>query len=317
MLENHARLFDWCAGLEPRYLWLWPYDSGGCGCAKCRPWGSNGFLAVGEPLAALARDRLPGVQIVLSTWFFDDGEWRGLEGALAGREPWFDYIMAEERWLARPAMPGSVPAVGFPEISMHETFPWGGFGATPLTRRARSQWDAVKDRSAGGFPYSEGIYEDVTKAVYAQLYWSDRAVDDTLREYIAFEYSPDVVDEVLEVIDTLERNHRFRWWPGKLEGVKLAQNWFPSRGAQPQADPGAEEAYAAMQRADARLPPRARRSWRWRQLYLRALLDAELKGNGGRPNARCDEAFAELIEIYHAHNAEPHVRPPLPREPAP
>jgi len=47
-------------------------------------------------------------------------------------------------------------------------------------------------------------------------------------------------------------------------------------------------------------------------LFLRALLDAELKGNGGKPNERCNEAFAELIRIYHAENANPAVRPTLP-----
>jgi len=41
------------------------------------------------------------------------------------------------------------------------------------------------------------------------------------------------------------------------------------------------------------------------------LLDAELKTNGGKPNEQCNQAFAELIDIYHAQNAEPHVRPPL------
>ena len=47
--------------------------------------------------------------------------------------------------------------------------------------------------------------------------------------------------------------------------------------------------------------------------YNRALLDAELKGNGGKPNGRCHEAFAELIRIFHAENADPAVRSPLPR----
>ena len=59
-------------------------------------------------------------------------------------------------------------------------------------------------------------------------------------------------------------------------------------------------------------PASAHASWRWRHLYLRALLDAELKANGGTPNDACYEAFAELIDIYHAHDTEPHVRPPLP-----
>ena len=81
----------------------------------------------------------------------------------------------------------------------------------------------------------------------------------------------------------------------------------------PQADPGAEEAYAAMQRVDGLLTPQAKTAWRWRQLYLRALLDAELKTNGGKPNERCNEAFAELINIYHAENADPALRSPLPK----
>ncbi len=121
-----------------------------------------------------------------------------------------------------------------------------------------------------------------------------------------------MVDEISAVVQTLEQNHHFRWWPGKLQGVPLELNWFPSYGEAPRADPGAEQAYATMQEVNARLTPQARTSWRWRQLYLRALLDSELKTNGGSPTARCNAAFAELIQIYHAENANPHVRPPLP-----
>jgi hypothetical protein len=312
VFENFTRLFDSLAEVRPRYLWIWPYDSGGCGCAQCRPWGTRGFLDVAEPLARLARDRLEGTQVVLSTWFFDNDEWAEFERIFAQREPWFDYLMAEEHRIAACPLPGAVPVVGFLEISMLATFPWGGFGATPLTGRARTQWDQERHISSGGFLYSEGIYEDLTKAVYSQLYWDDRDVHDTLREYVAFHYSPEVVDEVLQVIAVLERNHRYRWWPGKLEGVTLAENWFPSHGTRPEEDPDAELASAIVRRVDAQLPAAARHSWRWRILYLRALLDAELKGNGGTPNEACYKAFRELIKIYHAQNAETHVRPPLP-----
>jgi hypothetical protein len=199
---------------------------------------------------------------------------------------------------------------------MHNTFPWGGFGATPLTARAQAQWNAQKKGVAGGYPYSEGIYEDLTKIVYSQFYWNDQPAADTVKEYIAFEFSPDVVGDVAGVIKTLEQNHHWRWWPGMLEGVKLQMDWFPSRGAAPQADPGAEEAYAAMQRIDGLLTPQAKTAWRWRQLYLRALLDAELKTNGGKPNEKCNEAFSELIKLYHAENADPAVRSPLPADAA-
>jgi hypothetical protein len=301
--------FDWAADLDPRYVWIWPYDQGGCGCVQCRPWGSNGFLKAAEAVSRLARKKLPPAKIIVSTWFFDEGEWQGLTRAFAAGKTWADYVLAEGT--ARP-MPGKLPMVGFPEISMHETFPWGGFGATPLARRAQVQWNAVKHASSGGFPYSEGIYEDITKAVISQLYWNDLPAEKAVAEYAAFEYAPDVAGDVIKVVATLEQNHHMRWWPGELTGVKLDLDWFPSRGAQPQADPGAEETYESVRRIDGRLSPQARKSWRWRQLYLRALLDAEMKGNGGKPNDHCNAAFAELIKIYHAEKANPCLRPPLP-----
>ncbi len=264
-------------------------------------------------IGPLAREKIPGTKIFLSTWFMREDEWLGIRTQLAQDKELFDGIVSEPGtygFVIDPEDHG-LPMVGFPEISMHETFPWGGFGATPLTARARTQWDATKTSLCGGFPYSEGIYEDLTKVVYSQLYWDDRPVNETIREYVAFEFAPHVVDEVSDVVKVLERNHHMRWWPGKLDGVKLCMNWFPSREAKPQADPAAEEAFAKMKHVDNLLPPRARKGWRWRQLYLRTLLDAELKINGGKPNNACNQAFAELIDTYHVHNAEPHVRPPL------
>ena len=307
--------FDWAADLKPRAVCIWPYDQGGCGCAECQPWGSKGFMKCVTEVGNLARKKMPGTRIVLSTWMIDQGEWSGILEQLARTKGLADEILFEPS--VGPGMdpknPG-LPIFGFPEISMHETFPWGGFGATPLTARAQDQWNAAKAISSGGFPYSEGIYEDLTKVAYSQFYWNDRPAAETVREYIAFEFSPDVVDEIAGVVKTLEQNHHWRWWPGELEGVKLEMDWFPSKGAKPQADPGAEEAYAAMQRVDGLLTPRAKKAWRWRQLYLRALLDTELKANGGKPNDRCSDAFAELVKIYHAENASDTVRPPLAKD---
>ena len=307
--------FDWAADLEPRSIWIWPYDQGGCTCAECKPWGSSGFMKCLAEVGRLAREKIPGIKVALATWLMDNGEWSGVRERLAAEPDLVDGLVHE---------PGHCPAIdpqalrlpilGFPEISMHETFPWGGFGATPLTARAEAQWNGVRSYSVGGFPYSEGIYEDLTKAVQAQLYWSDRPAAETVKEYIAFEFSPDVVDDVAGVVKTLEQNHHWRWWPGLHDGVPLEMNWMPSRNAKPRADPGAEEAWATMERVDAQLTPQARRSWRWRQLYLRALLDAGLKANGGKPDDRCNEAFAELIRIYHAEDAISALRAPLPKD---
>jgi len=226
ILQVLGQEFDWATDLGPRYVCIWPYDQGECGCARCRPWGSNGFLKASDAVAALARQKLPTAKIILSTWLLNEAEWKGLNKALSDKKPFAEYILAEGT--ARPGASAcgsaGLPIVGFPEISMHETFPWGGFRATPLARRAEQQWAAVKKVSCGGFPYSEGIFEDITKAVIAQLYWNDRPAEETLREYAAFEYSPDAADEIVEVVKTLEQNHHMRWWPGELEGVKLTMN---------------------------------------------------------------------------------------------
>jgi len=301
---------DWSRDLKPEYVWIWPYDQGGCGCATCQPWGSNGFLKCAKKISGMARKKLPGVKIILSTWMLDKAEWQGLDRDLMANSDWADMILSE---YPRGPAPGKLPMVGFPEISMHGTFPWGGFGATPLPKRCRNQWRGKKDKLEGGFPYSEGIYEDITKVVCAGLYWNAKTpIEEILTEYIAYEYSPGAIAAVLKVITTLESNHHMRWWPGELEGVKLTMNWFPSKGAKPQADPGAEEAYAAVKAVDAKLPEWARKAWRWRILYVRAMLDAELKANGGSPNEACVRGFRELMRIYHTtEKSDPAVRPPI------
>lgn len=301
--------FDWVQDLKPEYVWIWPYDQGGCGCDNCKPWGSNGFLKCAKSISEMAHQKLPGTKIILSTWFLDNHEWNELSQKLNGNSSWVDMILAEN---IPGAAPANLPMVGFPEISMHNTFPWGGFGATPLPKRIEDQWQGKRYKLDGGFPYSEGIYEDITKVTCAQLYWnSKKPLEEILKEYIAYEYSPDVVDDVLEVIKTLEKNHHWRWWPGELEGVKLTLDWFPSKGSQSQADPGAEEAYATVRQVDTRLPGWASTSWRWRILYIRTMLDAELKHNGGSPTEACEEGFRELMNLYHVtEDTEPHVRPP-------
>jgi len=55
VLDNFARLYDWATDLEPKWVMIWPYDSGGCGCQQCQPWGHGGYLRSAEPLANLAR----------------------------------------------------------------------------------------------------------------------------------------------------------------------------------------------------------------------------------------------------------------------
>jgi hypothetical protein len=326
ILRNHRGRLQAFADMGIDAVWLWPYDQGGCACEKCRPWGANGMVRLGEKAARLIRSFFPGAEIIYSTWLFDyqgdRGEWAGLAEAFTPRPDWVDYLMADSHttfpeFPLREGVPGGLPMLNFPEISMWGMHPWGGFGANPLLRRFRDLWASMKDHSAGGFPYSEGIFEDLNKALYAGFYWAGEAeVEETLREYSAYELGAKA-EPVLRVLEILESNHApvftrgFRpdgWFDGEVVPLTGYANAYQVK--QPHRDPArAAEALALCQQIDAALPGWARAAWRWRLLYIRALLDAELLEHGNATPA-CEEALQEIIRLYHAEHAEPAVAPP-------
>lgn len=320
ILKLRAEFFNWCKQFSPEYITIWPYDPGGCASHDCQPWGSNGFLKTAEAVADLAKEKMPGTHVILSTWLFDSTEWNGLRQQLPEVNKWMDVLLVEKIPGAEKThqgfftkLPDTVTAIGFPEISMYNSFPWGGFGANPFPRKLLQQWKEVKDISSGGFPYSEGIFDDINKITYAQMYWDNNAdIDEVLKEYIRYELGVTNTDGVLEIIHTLEQNHHMRWWPGELDGIKLSLDWFPSKNAKPQEDPGAEAAFQIAEITDAEMLPWAKQRWRWRILYIRAMLDAELKSNGGSPTDKCYQGFYELLRLYHCNGkTDPVVKPPL------
>ena len=271
---------------------LWPYDQGGCNCEQCQPWGSNGYLLAAKSIAEQARKLFPQVRVILSTWLFDDGEWSGLSAAFMEKPDWVDYIMADAhnafpRYPLDKGVPGGLPMLSFPEISMWGCTPWGGHGANPLPSRFQGIWDSVAARLSGGMPYSEGIFEDMNKAVYSQFYWGGKKTAmETLKEYIAFEFSPEAVEDVISAIQILEKNYP---WP--------------------KIDAGSQAAFDLLQKVDDKLSAQTRTSWRWRILYLRGLLDKEHYANPGKTSEAYRQAILELIKIYHAETAHHWIKP--------
>jgi hypothetical protein len=282
------------------YWFIWPYDNGGCTCPQCAPWGANGYLRMAEPLAKAYRRAFPGGKVILGTWYFDRwgiGEWDGITAKFKQQKPdWVDYIMSDNfedypRYPLEHGVPGGLPLLNFPDISMYGQDPWGGYGANPHPGRLQQRWDETKAKLSGGFPYSEGIYEDINKVICAQLYWDpDRPAIETVRDYAAFEFSPAVADEMAEIVKTFETNHH--------------RNQI------------GESAVAACQKVeeiDSKLTPEARRSWRWRMFAIRAALDQELfrntQGLGRQEVFR--RACDELTAISHAENVWPMIRPAL------
>lgn len=293
--ENWHYLLEQFKDMGLDVVAFFPYDEGGCGCDKCWPWGAKGYPKICRELTEMAKAQFPAAKIVLGTWMYDTpeaGEWEGLTNLLKKDNSWLDYIMADAhedfpRYPLDKGVPGNLPLVNFPEISMWGQHPWGGFGTNPLVHRLQRLWDQTSNKLSGGFPYSEGIYDDMNKVICAQLYWGKEKVSTTgiIKEYVAYEYGQDVVDEVTKAIEILESNH-----------------------VRKQIKASAIEAFKLIVQAEKKITPQVAKSWRWRILYLRALIDQEMYKRGGKLEGEVlKAAFNELTEIYHAENA--HSRP--------
>ena len=125
-----------------------------------------------------------------------------------------------------------------------------------MPRRFQGFWDNIKHILKGGMPYSEGMYEDILKIQCIGYYWdADRTYQDILGEYINYEYSSNTIEEVLELMELIEDNH-----------VGVANGLEPDMTK-------ANRAFMLAEKVDSLLDDRAKNSWRWRILYIRARLD--------------------------------------------
>lgn len=245
------------------YVMTWPYDEGGCGCENCRPWGAKAFCDLSTETFKVVKRFYPDAKLILSTWYMDEpideGEYEGLWKRLGGDMSYIDYLMVDAHG-AFPKYPLEheviKPMVNFPEISMWGLRPWGGRGANPLPKRFQEIWDSSKHLLSGGMPYSEGMYEDISKIQCVSYYWSpDRHYRDILGEYINYEYSADVINEVLELMELIEVNH-----------VRVKEGEEPDMEACYMAEKIARD-------VNERLSERVKKTWRWRILFIRAVLD--------------------------------------------
>jgi Glycosyl hydrolase family 67 N-terminus len=335
MLKWREDTFRAFQGAAVDYITIWPYDTGGCTNTECKPWGANGFLTMAKPIAEMARRYFPGSKIILSTWYFDhftSGEWDGLEEKFKRQRPqWVDYIMADEtgglqRYVGNPRkhqVPGGFPLVSFPEISMWGADPWGGFGANPLPLHHQEVWSMGRAVIAGGFPYSEGIFDDLNKVLYAQFFWKkDLPASSIVDEYVAYNFSPEVVIPMRKAIAIMERDYprhaenikaesglvRFVFDQGPSSGFRYRSTTHPVEPFD--QGKGAAEEFDLVRQAEAHLSPQVRSSWRWRIFYLRAVIDDQLAKNDFRVSDRCEQAFQELVTIYYAQKAVWAVSPP-------
>lgn len=310
--REHRELYEAFRGFPIKYFILWEYDEGGCLCEKCYPWITNGFMRIVRRDVELIREYGFDAKICLSAWHFDlsmQGEWDNFYSHLAaGEYPFLSYVLTSFRTglppvVAKNGVPKGVKFIDFPEISMCGIKPWGAYGANPISMWLDNLEEMTGSIHDGGFPYSEGIFEDINKWICAGFYtgYYEHAAD-AVRDYIRFEFGLEDTGDLLRAVQLMEdslprsvdRHMGEDGTPGK-EPYKFSIRWGRPT----------PEIYRIIMAADEKMPACLKNSWKWRVFVLRAVIDKELY-----PAARtlidspaAQAAFHELNTIFHTENA--------------
>ena len=301
LCEYRQRQLKELAGGRMDYFIYWPFDEGGCECDRCRPWGGNGFLKLIERYEALNKAAHPAAKTIISTWVFHDDDWAGLYKWLETYNG-VDYILADShtdfpKYPLEHPVPKNIPVVTFPEISMWGRAPWGGYGATAMPKRFERLFRQAESISGGFMCYSEGLYEDINKEVVNGLYIDPAAkVDDLLRIYASYYLPGTDPEDFVQLCDIFETNHQF---PGGHSRPRF--NDVPADSAELAAcRRRASDACRIAARMNGKLFPAFRSSWRWRLIYLRAMIDGEILAAREAAPESARLYFDELVKIYHA-----------------
>lgn len=307
ILEYRRQMLAVFAEVQPDYIAVGAYDEGGCTCSGCAPWGCNGYIRCLEALIPVIREYMPNAEIVISLWQFgsfvgNDVEFEGIKKVLkAGRLSECKYLVSEPQYARYPFEKGMPrPLIGFPEISMLGAAPWGGYGANPLPRLLDGLWKENGSKLEGGWPYSEGLYEDLNKVIMLRYYRDNQSAEETVREYLRYEFglSGELQEEAYSAImameDTLER--------------KFGRDSHLVKIACPE---GVFEIEKKMEAIHNALPNEVRACKKWRLLYLRAKIDAEFVRNNGERNDAIIGCFNELIALSYLDEATQYVKPDI------
>ena len=285
----------------------WPFDEGGCECDVCHPWGGVGFMKLMDHLRKMNEKATPGCKNIVSTWFFREEDWTSLWTYLEKRPGWIDYLIIDNggeypEFPAKHPVPGGIPVITFPEISMIGRNPWGGFGATPLPDRLERIYRTCEKHVSGYQLYSEGLFEDINKVIVTGLYVDPAShADDALRAYAHYELPGVDPQEFVMLCHEMESVH-FNLAFGKpfcekgdgTRGERVNETMLAASLAT------AESMAARVDRMDRTILASRHDCWRWRLFYLRAKCDLEMfRARSLEPKA-AEPYFDELVKIYHA-----------------
>ena len=304
LIEQRKRqIKSYPVGFRVDFIQYWPFDEGGCECEICKPWGGNGFLKLIERYAPLNKAAFPGAKTIVSTWTFHDDDWAGLYKWLETYDG-VDYILADShtdfpKYPLEHPVPRNIPVITFPEISMWGRDYWGAYGATMMPRRFERLFRQAERISGGFVSYSEGRYEDVNKEVVVGLYINPSASpDDLLRSYASFYLAGAAPEDFVRLCGILEDNHEF---PGGHHRPDFSDVPEDSEELAVYRKRAAEACRIA-EKMDGEMLPALRKSWRWRLLFLRTVIDREILASREKEPKSAKPYFNELKKLDQGPN---------------
>lgn len=307
ILSDRKKMLDVFRDADPDIISFGSFDEGGCTCSECAPWGGNGTIRVIEKLIPLCRSYFPNVKFSMSLWQYGhymdtDIEFEMVydavrDGRLAeidcfNSEPLFSRYCYEHEQVR--------PIINFPEISMYDASPWGGYGANPMPRRMEEWWNLNGSHLIGGFPYSEGNYEDLNKVIALRQYRDNQSPRDTVREYLVYEFglSGQLLEDCIEAVYDMEVTY-------KRTFDKEAHRYVIEK---PEKIGSILKAFEA---ANSVIDEEKRNGTRWQMLYLRAKIDAALLANDFYRNDEVMGYFNKIIELAHLQQSGPYTKPDI------
>lgn len=180
ILRNHENwLRDLAsAGVNLRAMAACPYDFGGCACAKCHPWILT-FAQLCREIHTLAERWHPGIEMRMIGWWWSAEEHRLFaEWADANAPGWVKsitlHIPYDQSDVASVPLPRGCERQAFVHIGYaEEAAPrdtYAHLGPVIAADRIERTLRALKAHGCTGWmAYSEGIYDDVNKALLARL----------------------------------------------------------------------------------------------------------------------------------------------------
>jgi hypothetical protein len=293
ILHNKENLFrDMAqAGISLDNVLIFPYDTGGCFCDRCRPWVLT-FMKLSEDIAGVLRRYHPSARCYVTDWHCTDNEAEVITDYLSVRKPpWLAGIWKDDRHpmdrFSGVDRRYSIP--GFLDITMIGS--WGTLGANPFPSRLQSIFhDMVHAGISGYMAYSEGIFDDFNKAVAAQLAWDpNKSLASFEDEYSNYYFSSVIASDYRQMVPLMEDS-----WSNPL-GHQATQTFMESGTDAARLD-------ELTRQAGGKLSDSVRNSWRWQVFARRAslgLLATELRIQGA--------SSAEEVErqIRSAATSEP------------